>query len=188
MAPVNSGKAINPAMVYSWSNSSDGYLYLWGSYWTGMFLAADPPRNRSKTSTATSISSKGPHSANPDIEPEWSKQYAPTAVLFDSVPNEMSAAYNPYLKRHIAIHTMLRENQIVMRTAPKITGPWSEPEVIYRPEKTDPPCAYYAGKEHPELAQEGGRIIYVTYVDSKTYMPHLLEVKLDVRADAAGRR
>lgn len=155
----------------------DGYVYLWGSYWTGMFLA------RTRPDTIEDLSSyeylvEAPTAANPSVAPKWSKTYAPTAVLFDSVPNEMSAAYNPYLKKHIAIHTFLRENKIVMRTAPNIWGPWSEPETVYRPEPTDPPCAFYAGKEHPELAKEGGRVIYVTYVDSKTYMPHLLEVTL----------
>jgi hypothetical protein len=56
-------------------------------------------------------------------------------MLFDSVPNEMSAAYNPYLRRHVAFHSMHRENKIVMRTAPQVTGPWSEPHVVYAPAK-----------------------------------------------------
>jgi hypothetical protein len=90
----------------------------------------------------------------------------------------MSAAYNAYLKKHIAIHTYNRENKLVIRTAPQITGPWSAAEIFYRPEQTDPPSVFYAAKEHPELARAGGRIIYVTYVDSSTYMPHLLEVTL----------
>ncbi len=155
----------------------DGYVYLWGSYWTGMFLARTRPESIEDLASYEYLV-EAPTAADPDVVPKWSKQYAPTAVLFDSVPNEMSAAYNPYLKQHIAIHTFLRENKIVLRTAPNIWGPWSEPEIIYEPEPTVPPCAFFAGKEHPELAKEGGRVIYVTYVDSKTYMPHLLEVKL----------
>ena len=50
--------------------------------------------------------------------------------------------------------------------------------VFHRPQQTQPPCMFYAGKEHPELAREDGRVIYVTYVDSNVYMPHLLEVTL----------
>ena len=36
----------------------------------------------------------------------------------------------------------------------------------------------YAAKEHPELAADGGRRLYVTYVNSATYVPQLLEVTL----------
>jgi hypothetical protein len=40
------------------------------------------------------------------------------------------------------------------------------------------PPLIYAGKEHPELAEEDGRIVYITYVEFEEYYPHLLEVKL----------
>ncbi len=88
----------------------------------------------------------------------------------------MSAAYNPYLKRHVAVHTLLRENKIVLRTAPQRTGPWSAPQVVYRPKKVNDKALIYAGKEHPELARENGRIIYITYVSSAKYAPELIEV------------
>ena len=48
---------------------------------------------------------EAPTVERPNVVPKWSKTYAPTAVLFDAVPNEMSAAYNPYLKKHVAVHT-----------------------------------------------------------------------------------
>jgi hypothetical protein len=38
----------------------------------------------------------------------------------------------------------------------------------------------YAGKEHPCLSRENGRILYITYVEFEEYYPHLLEVSLDV--------
>ncbi len=94
------------------------------------------------------------------------------------VPNEMSAHYNPYLKKHIAIHNLMRENQLVIRTAPRITGPWSEPEVFFRPQRSLPDDLFNATKEHPEMAKEGGQVVYVTYVNSAVYMPHLLELRL----------
>ena len=40
------------------------------------------------------------------------------------------------------------------------------------------PQLIYAGKEHPALAHEGGRIIYVTYIEFEEYYPHLLEITL----------
>jgi len=47
-----------------------------------------------------------------------------------------------------------------------LTGPWSEPEVVYRPERTSDEALFNAGKEHPEFAREGGRVIYMTFIDS----------------------
>jgi hypothetical protein len=36
----------------------------------------------------------------------------------------------------------------------------------------------YAGKEHPELSADGGRRIYLTYIEFEEYFPHLIEVTL----------
>lgn len=155
----------------------DGYLYLWGSYWTGMFLARTRPETIARLESYEYLV-EAPTHEKPDVRPRWSSTFEPTAALFDHVPNEMSAAYNPYLKKHVAIHTFLRENKVLIRTAPKITGPWSEPEVFHRPEKIRDDDLFSAAKEHPELARKGGKVLYVTYVNSTVYMPHLLEVTL----------
>jgi hypothetical protein len=37
----------------------------------------------------------------------------------------------------------------------------------------------YAGKEHPNLAREDGRILAVTYIEFEEYYPHLLEIELE---------
>lgn len=155
----------------------DGFIYLWGSLMTGMFLA------RTRRETIEDLSGyeylvERPTLAEPATTPRWDTAFDPSAVLFDSVPNEMSASYNPHLKKHVAIHSYNRENKLVMRTAPRITGPWSQPEVFYRPPMESEGDLFYAAKEHPELSRDDGRIIYVTYVNASTYMPHLVEVTL----------
>lgn len=156
---------------------SDGYVYLWGSFWTGMYLA------RTRADSITNLTSyeylvERPTIDNPNVAPRWANVYEPRAALFDSVPNEMSAAYNPYLKRYVAVHTLLRDNKIVMRTAPKITGPWSRPELLYRPPRKSVKELFNAGKEHPELQEQGGKVMYITYVSSDEYAPHLIKVTL----------
>jgi hypothetical protein len=65
-----------------------------------------------------------------------------------------------------------------MRTAPRITGPWSAGEIVYRPQRVKENDFFYAAKEHPELARDGGRVLYVTFVNSSTYVPQLIEVTL----------
>ncbi len=155
----------------------DGVAYVWGSLMTGMFLARTSPDKITDLASYEDLNA-APTIGDPEAKPVWSKTFEPTAVLFDSVPNEMSASYNEHLGCYTAIHTLLRENEIVLRTAPEIVGPWSDAEVIYRPEKSDESDLFYAAKEHPELARENGKIIYVTYVDSRSYAPQLIEVTL----------
>jgi Domain of unknown function (DUF4185) len=155
--------------------SVDGYAYVWGSLMTGMFLARTRPGSiADKVSYEYLVAA--PTMSDPRKEPRWSKAFEPTASLFDSVPNEMSVSYNRHLGRYIAIHSLLRENKIVLRTAPQITGPWSDAEVVFRPERTNDSDLIYAAKEHPELARENGRIIYVTFVNSASYVPQLIEL------------
>lgn len=155
----------------------DGYVYVWGSLMTGMFLARTRPDSITELASYEYLV-EAPTMQEPTRVPRWSREYAPSASLFDAVPNEMSAAYNRYLGCYVAIHSYLRENQLVMRTADAITGPWSDAEVVYRPQRIKDDDLVYAAKEHPELSREDGRIIYVTFVNSSTYVPQLVELTL----------
>lgn len=155
----------------------DAVAYVWGNLMTGMFLARTSPEKIAELASYEYLI-KAPAQGDAQATPVWSKTFEPTAVLFDSVPNEVSVSFNQYLGCFLAIHCRLRENEIVLRTAPALVGPWSDMEVIYRPKKKDPSDLFYAAKEHPELAREAGRIIYVTYVDSRSYAPQLIEITL----------
>jgi uncharacterized protein DUF4185 len=155
----------------------DDYVYLWGSLATGMYLARTRPNEIEKLSSYEYLV-EAPNLKTPARAPRWSKTFQSTATLFDSVPNEMSASFNAYLGKYVAFHSLHRENKIVLRTAERIIGPWSEAEVVYRPDKAKDSDLIYAAKEHPELAREGGRVLYVTFVNSATYIPQLIEIHL----------
>jgi hypothetical protein len=156
---------------------TDEYIYLWGSLMTGMYLARTRP-DSIEDLTSYEYLVAAPTDNQPGSSPRWSKTFTPSAPLFDSVPNEMSAAYNQYLGKYVAIHSLHRENKIVMRTAPNIIGPWGEPQVVYRPEQVNESDLIYAAKEHAELAREGGRVMYVTFVNSASYIPQMIELTL----------
>lgn len=158
----------------------DGYAYLWGSLWTGMFLARVRPAMVEDYDSYEYLVA-APTPERPDLAPKWSHRFEPTAVLFDGVPNEMSASYNKHLGCFLAIHMNNRDNEIVLRTAPELTGPWSAGETAFRPPRGSDDELFYAAKEHPELARDGGRTVFVTFVDSATYVPQLVEVELTSR-------
>jgi hypothetical protein len=156
---------------------AEDYVYLWGSLTTNMYLARTRPNSIADLASYEYLV-EAPTSARPDVSPGWSKKFLPTAPLFDAVPNEMSAAYNRHLGLYVAFHSLHRENKVVMRTAPRIVGPWSAPRIVYRPQQVKDTELIYAVKEHPELARENGRVMYVTFVNSATYAPELIEVTL----------
>ncbi|MCA9236391.1 MAG: DUF4185 domain-containing protein [Planctomycetales bacterium] len=155
----------------------DDYAYLWGSLMTGMFLARTRPDAVEQLSSYEYLV-EAPTRERPTVRPRWSKTFAPTAVLFDGVPNEMSASFNKHLGCFVAIHTRLRANEIAIRTAPDLVGPWSEAEIAFRPPRLSGGDLFYAAKEHPELARDGGKRIYVSFVNSATYVPQLVELTL----------
>ncbi len=155
----------------------DEYVYLWGCLATGMYLARTRPNTLEELASYEYLV-EAPDLKHPAIAPRWSKQFEPTGQLFDSVPNEMSAAYNAHLRKFVVFHSLHRENKIVMRIAERITGPWNEPRLVYRPQKATDTDLIYAAKEHHELARDNGRVMFVTFINSATYVPQMIEVTL----------
>jgi hypothetical protein len=104
---------------------------------------------------------------------QWHDGIEPTKakVIMKTGASEMSVRYHPELKRWIAVMVdpQIFSDKVVLRTAPDMTGPWSEGEVIYRipilqksDPKYDPDTFCYAGKEHPE-SEQSGELVF-TYV------------------------
>ena len=82
------------------------------------------------------------------------------------------------------ISISLRLGEILGKTSPTPWGPWSDATVLWHakplykvPEPYIP--LLYAGKEHPSLADENGRVIYTTYIEFEEYYPHLIRVELE---------
>lgn len=168
----------------AWVQPFDEHLYLWGCIQPESKSAGDMYLARVRPEDIEDVNAyeylvEAPTLVDPAVRPRWSKSFRRTATMFDHVPNEMSSSYNPYLGAHISMTTYEREDKLVIRTAPEITGPWSEPEMFHRPPKAKADSLFNAGKEHPAFAREGGRIVYMTYIDSSVYVPHLLEITLD---------
>ncbi|MGQ9560119.1 MAG: DUF4185 domain-containing protein [Candidatus Oleimicrobiaceae bacterium] len=116
--------------------------------------------------------------------PAWSPDPACAIAIMTGMPTEMSVSYNAYLGCFLAVHSWETAGPVVARTAPHPWGPWSEAQRLWTPRTPlRNPLVYggplvYAGKEHPELVQEQGRIIYVTFVEFEEYYPRLVEVTL----------
>lgn len=102
----------------------------------------------------------------------WKKGFKPADAkeVMEHGNTEMTIRYHQEHKRWLAVMNDpdLATGRIILRTAPELTGPWSEGQVIYTiPEmqKNDPSYDVdnycYAGKEHPEFREDDS--ILVTY-------------------------
>jgi hypothetical protein len=117
--------------------------------------------------------------------PEWSPERRRAIPIMDGMPTEMSVSYNAHLRCYLAVHSWETTGKLVARTAPCPWGPWSQPQLLWTARvPLRNPLVYggplvYAGKEHPELAREQGRVIYLTFVEFEEYYPRLIEVTLE---------
>lgn len=69
-----------------------------------------------------------------------------------------SVAWNPYLGAFVSVYSTAFDKRVMMRTAPEPYGPWSEAIEVIRAEGS-----IYAVYQHPGLAKEDGRRIFVSY-------------------------
>jgi hypothetical protein len=85
----------------------------------------------------------------------------PTAIFADGA-TELSVIYDDSNKCYLAIQTVgFGAADVVMRTAPSLTGPWSPPQLVYEPaEKAVEDIKVYAAKAHPEIV---GADLVITY-------------------------
>jgi len=85
----------------------------------------------------------------------------------------MTVHFNAYLDRWMAVY-MNWGKGIVGRTAEQLEGPWSREVLIYKPEEGEA----MHGFAHAELAEEDGRIQYISYVAEEI---KLIRVELERR-------
>jgi hypothetical protein len=113
----------------------------------------------------------------------WSADFDDASLLFDG-NNQMSVHYNAHLDRWVAIYAGLLSNEVRMRTAPALEGPWSRDVTLFETEPQAEPDDYlYCVLGHPEFQREDGRFEYVSYFRTTGDWQdeiRLVEVELDV--------
>ncbi|MCX6956619.1 MAG: DUF4185 domain-containing protein [Verrucomicrobia bacterium] len=117
----------------------------------------------------------------------------PPAPLLTATQTEFSVHYAPRLRQYLQVQTRgFGGADLVFRSAPEITGPWSAPKKFHRPAESDlPGVLVYAGKAHPELT---GADLVVTYAtntdwercldDPRLYYPRFIKVTFATGAPA----
>jgi hypothetical protein len=112
----------------------------------------------------------------------WKSGFVPrdAAEVMKAGSSELSVRYHPELEKWVAILVdPSGTGVILMRTATKIEGPWTQGRALYRlPElaadsrENHPNWFCYAGKEHPEFSQPN--TLLITYVCNSLVPKELL--------------
>jgi Domain of unknown function (DUF4185) len=112
--------------------------------------------------------------------PRWTKRAADAVNIegLRDIPSALSVAPNAYLGGYLAVHQVGISEKIRLCLASRPWGPYETIGEIGAPHKAFAKTFCYDGAEHPELAEEGGRIIYITYVDSERYWLQLYKITL----------
>lgn len=155
----------------------DGYAYLFALYEHG---------NRPLLVTRIPLTKLTEPAANLEYlatDGTWKHGFDPAHAkeVMARGSTELSIRYHPELHQWVAVmfDPSWFSDKVLLRTAPTLTGPWSEGDVIYRvPEmqsgpKRDKNVFCYAGKEHPEL-ESGAKNVVFTYVCNTMNIPGLL--------------
>ena len=98
----------------------------------------------------------------------------------NGIPGEMTVSHNAHLQKHLAIHSGALSPKIFMRTADNPQGPWSAPVEVFTG-RTSSSGFNYAAREHPELSQNNGQTIFITYFNPQGFLAgelYLVEVTL----------
>jgi hypothetical protein len=92
----------------------------------------------------------------------WNPALASAQSLFDGAPM-LGVFFAHAVHRWIAIYARPLANQVVFRTAPQITGPWSDESDLFVPDRGSAGGNTYDALPHPELAERDGLVQYVTF-------------------------
>jgi Domain of unknown function (DUF4185) len=93
---------------------------------------------------------------------DWVADVGQAVAIVPQTP-ALSVSYNPYLQQFLAVSSGVFSNKVFFRTAPQPEGPWSPVLEAFTGMTPATNTVDYAGIEHPELAKDGGKTLFVTY-------------------------
>jgi hypothetical protein len=130
------------------------------------------------------------------LEPEWwagadvgwvaDSSRAPRWPVFENGQSELTIHYDTTTRRFLDVQTnAFGAADVVIRSAPALTGPWTAQRLLYRPsEYYQPNIMIYAAKAHPQLSGADLLLTYATNSfrvqqiigDSLLYYPRFLRL------------
>ncbi|MCZ7569848.1 MAG: DUF4185 domain-containing protein [Ardenticatenaceae bacterium] len=109
-------------------------------------------------------------------QPEWGPDLEGALSLGES-GSEYSVSYNPYLGRYLMIYVEGYGKTLMMRTADRLFGPYSQPQQIGHLPHDRSSELLYLGFEHPTYRKNDGETVYITYCQPRFTANSLIAVR-----------
>ncbi len=92
----------------------------------------------------------------------WSSDLSTAQPVFEGA-SIGGLFFDAHLRAWLAIYSRPLSNVVVFRTAPALTGPWSDESSLFVPDLKGSSGPTYDARPHPELSEGDGQVIYVTF-------------------------
>ena len=92
----------------------------------------------------------------------WSPDMSAAAELFRG-SSIMTVGFNAYLGSWLAVYSDPLSNDVMLRAAPAVTGPWSGELKLFTAQRRGGDCCVYDAIWHPEYDERGGKVQYVSH-------------------------
>lgn len=92
----------------------------------------------------------------------WSSDPGKAGELFSCAPI-VSVSRNAAVGGWLAVYSAPFSNEVRYRTAPALTGPWSDDALAFTADRKGQDGTSYDALEHPEYALQGGKVVFVTF-------------------------
>nr|MDO8088532.1 DUF4185 domain-containing protein [Candidatus Sigynarchaeum springense] len=107
--------------------------------------------------------------------PAWSPSMCSARAVIERPVGELSVMWNEYLQRYVVMYIEHYTATIILRTAKNLWGPWSDAIGVV-PFSEYP--GLYGSFMHPDLVEDGGRIVYFVMSWWPFYNTYLMAANL----------
>lgn len=132
--------------------------------------------------TAETVAALFTDAAVPAVQSGWSSTSEMVAALF-SESGVPAVHWSEYHQQYLTLYTMIFSpfgflSSVAMRTAPELTGPWSDATIVNGAPGTGWGSNY--GVDWSSIfSREGGRVLYFTSTDWESYNVYLYETSFE---------
>ncbi len=150
----------------------DGWLYVFGSVRISIFSFARLARVR-----PTEIAEPAAYEYLSSTEPTWSSSLDEGCDL-GLCGGDFSVSFNPHVGRYLMFFVDRYEKNLMVRTARRLWGPYSDPKRIIGLPHEPTTEMIYLGFEHPAFRRNDGRTLFVSYCQPRFISNSLITIEL----------
>jgi hypothetical protein len=92
----------------------------------------------------------------------WSSKMGDARPVLDA-SSSLTVQFNSHLGQWTASYSKVLSNDVLMRTAPALTGPWSDATLLFTADRKGQDGTSYDATPHAEYEEDGGRVLYFSY-------------------------